>query len=111
MILLSLGLVSTVWNEILTVVAGAGSPAIPVLNVNGQSGAGVTQMERINNNATCLSSTLTFSGSLEDLSLLNSATLFCGVVAAQVSTSISVPGKMLGKRALVSSSGFCANKP
>ena len=68
---------STVWNGTLTVVAGA-SPVIPMLNANG-----VTLMESNNNNATCLSSTLTFNGSLEDLSLLNSATLFCGILSAQ----------------------------
>ena len=85
---------STVWFELLNVVAGTGSPPIPTLNINGVSGAGVTQMQSNNNNNTCLSSTLTFSGSLEDLTLLNNATLFCGVMAAQVSTPIVVPGKI-----------------
>ena len=83
----------------LTVVVGI-SPAIPALNVNG-----VTLMESNNNNASCISSTLTFNGSLSDLTLLNNATLFCGVSSAQVSTPIIVPGKVdaIGKRALVSS--------
>ena len=49
-------------------------------------------MESDNNNVTCISSTLTFNGSLENLTLLNSATLFCGIGAAQVCTPIIVPG-------------------
>ena len=78
---------STVWSGPLSVVLGI-SPAIPALNING-----VTLMESNNNNATCLSSTLTFNGNLSDLTLLNNATLFCGLLAAQVSTPIIVPGK------------------
>ena len=88
---------STVWNGNLNVVVGisstiivGSSPPIPALNANG-----VTLMESNNNNATCLSSTLTFSGSLVDLSLLNKATLFCGVSSAQVSTTIIIPGMPL----------------
>ena len=69
--------------------AAKASPFIPALNVNG-----VTLMESHNNNVTCLSSTLTFNGSLVDLTLLNNATLFCGVLSHgdQVSTPIIVPG-------------------
>ena len=80
---------STVWTGGLTVVVGV-SPAIPALvNISG-----VTLMETNNNNNTCLSSTLTFNGSLSALTQLNSATLFCGVGANQVNTSIIVPSKL-----------------
>ena len=76
---------STVWTGALTVVVGI-SPAIPALNISG-----VTLMESNDNNATCLSSTLTFNGSSSNLSLLNNSTLSCGVLAAKVSTPIIVP--------------------
>ena len=78
---------STEWTGDLTVRAG-GSPVIPMLNING-----VTLMESNIDNETCVSSTLTFSGSLSALTLLNNATLFCGASSAQVSTIIIVPGK------------------
>ena len=79
---------STEWTGDLTVRAG-GSAVIPMLNING-----VTLMESNIDNETCVSSTLTFSGSLSALTLLNNATLFCGASSAQVSTPISVPGKI-----------------
>ena len=62
---------------------------LPSLNING-----VTLMESNNNNNTCLSSTLTFNGSIAALTQLNNATLFCGVSADRVDTSIIVPSKL-----------------
>ena len=79
---------STVWTGTLTVLVGV-SPVLPMLNINV-----VTLMESNNNNNTCLSSTLTFNGSIAALTQLNSATLFCGVGANQVDTSIIVPSKL-----------------
>ena len=78
---------STVWTGPLSVLVGV-SPILPMLNING-----VTLMENNNNNMTCLSSTLTFNGSIMALTQLNNATLFCGVGANQVDTSIIVPSK------------------
>ena len=51
-------------------------PVVPMLNISG-----VTLIESNNNNNTCISSTLTFNGSLSALTQLNNATLFCGVVS------------------------------
>ena len=63
---------------------------LPSLNING-----VTLMESNNNNNTCISSTLTFNGSLSALTQLNSATLFCGVGLNKVNMSITVPSKLM----------------
>ena len=83
---------STVWIGMigaLNVTAGVPPrPPVPMLNING-----VTLMESNNNNMTCISSTLTFNGSLSALTQLNSATLFCGVGLNQVNISIIVPSK------------------
>ena len=84
---------STVWTTDLNIIIYV-SPAIPPINVIGLSPAGITQMQSSNNNATCIASTLTFNGSLEDLTLLNNATLFCGHLDVQDCITIIVPGKI-----------------
>ena len=80
---------STAWTGGLNVILGV-SPVLPILNING-----VTLMESNNNNNTCISSTLTFSGSLAALTQLNSATLSCGVGLNQVNISIIVPSELM----------------
>ena len=81
---------SSVWSGSLNIVAST-TAVVPPLNVTG-----VTLMENNNNNATCLSSTLTFNGTFSNLAQLNGVMLTCSDPSAPTDTiTIVVPRKLL----------------
>ena len=63
---------SSVWTGSINVSVHSGSTLIPALSVTR-----VTLTESHNNNATCIDSTLTFTGSLTSLAALNGVVLNC----------------------------------
>ena len=78
---------SSVFDSSYAVVVGV------MVSIPSSTVSGVTFTENSNNDATCLKSTLTFSGNLTSLSALNGVTLSCTSTGGSSSVAIMIPSK------------------